>query len=187
MAASEQLKQLVSQLPNPDINGMYTETVDKAKLEKASDAEKEQLLAPVKIDKQKIEQITAEIARGGKENVLGLIDMLAEPGSDADVKPHYALHCVANYALRSRDEKARRDFAEVLAGQLAGNRSKYIRGYLCQELQWAGRKEAVPALAALLADEELVDAAAMALVAIQDGAADAFAPRCPAPRAAAGW
>jgi HEAT repeat protein len=60
----------------------------------------------------------------------------------------------------------------VLAGQLTSDRSKYIRGYLCQELQWAGRQEVCPALGRLLLDEELADPAAMALVAIKEGAAE---------------
>jgi len=152
MAASEQLKLLVGQMPDPDVRGMYC----------------------TDIDKEKIEKTTAEIAKGGKQNILGVIDMLAEPGSDADVKPHYALHCLANYVLQQGDEKARSEFAEALASQLSGDRPKYVRGYLCQELQWAGRKEAVPALAALLTDEELADPAGMALVAIKDGAGEAL-------------
>jgi len=124
------------------------------------------------IDKEKIEKTIAEIHQGGRENVLGIIDMLGEPGSDQDVKPHYALHCLANYVLIIKDENARRQFSETLASQLGGDRSTYIRGYLCQELQCAGRKEATAALGKLLLDEELVEPATMALVAIQDGAAE---------------
>jgi HEAT repeat protein len=150
MAASEQLKNLVDQMPKADARGMYCTDIDKGQIEKA----------------------IAEISKGGKENVLGIIDMLGEPGSEQDVKPHYALHVLGNYALQTKDEKARQEFAAALASQLSSERSKYIRGYLCQELQWAGHKEAVPALAKLLTDEELVDAAAMALVAIKDGSAE---------------
>ena len=152
MAVSEQLKTLVAQMPDADGRGMYC----------------------TDIDKDKIEKVVAQIHQGGKDYVLGLIEMLGEPGSDEDVKPHYALQCLANHVLRSRDEQARRDFAAVLAGQLGSDRSKYVRGYLCQELQWAGRREACPALGKLLDDEELVAPAAMALVAIRDGAAEQF-------------
>jgi HEAT repeat protein len=116
----------------------------------------------------------AEIQRGGRENILGLIEMLGLPGSDPDVKPHYALHCVGNLTLQRRDEPARREFAETLAGQLQSDRPKHVRSYLCQELQWAGRKEACPALGSLLADDELVDPAAAALLAIRDGAVEQF-------------
>jgi hypothetical protein len=150
MPVSEQLKALVDQMPNPDGRGMYC----------------------TDIDKEKIEAAIAEIHKGGKDNVLGIIDMLGEPGSDQDVKPHYALHCLINHVLVIKDEKARKEYCDVLAGQLVGDRSKYIRGYLCQELQWAGRKEVCPALGKLLLDEDLADPAAMALVAIKDGAAE---------------
>jgi hypothetical protein len=68
MAVSEQLKTLVDEMPNPDGRGMYCTDIDKEKIEKA----------------------IAQIHQAGKENVLGLIDMLGEPGSDQDVKPHYA-------------------------------------------------------------------------------------------------
>ncbi|MGA2258809.1 MAG: HEAT repeat domain-containing protein [Thermoguttaceae bacterium] len=152
MAVSEQLKTLVAQMPNADGRGMYCTDIDKDKTEKA----------------------IAQIHEGGRDNVLGLIDMLGKPGSDQDVKPHYALQCLANYVLQSRDEQARRDFAEVLAAQLGSDRSKYVRGYLYQELQWAGRREACPALGKLLCDEDLSEPASMALVAIRDGAADQF-------------
>ncbi len=158
MAASEILKSLVDQMPNADARGMYC----------------------TDIDKEKIERAIAEIHRGGRENILGVIELLDEAGSDRDVKPHYALQCLANHVLRLADENARRQFAETLASQLASDRSKYVRGYLCQELQWAGRGEVVPALATLLADEDLVDAAAMALVAIKDGAAEVLRAALPA-------
>ena len=102
MAVSEQLKTLVDQMPNADGRGMYCTDIDKEKIEKA----------------------IAQIHQGGKENVLGLIDMLGGPGSDQDVKPHYALQCLANHVLQSRDEQARREFAEVLAGQLGSERSE---------------------------------------------------------------
>jgi HEAT repeat protein len=152
MAISEQLRTLVEAMPNPDGRGMYCTDIDKDKIEKA----------------------IAQIHQGGKENVLGLIKMLGEPGSDQDVKPHYALRCLANYVLQNRDEQARSGFAEALASQLTSDTSKYIRGYLCQELQWAGRREACPALGKLLGDEELVAPASMALVAIRDGAVEQF-------------
>lgn len=149
MTVSEKLKALVAQMPDPDDRGMYTEN----------------------IDKEKIERAVAAICEGGREYVLGLVDMLGEPGSDEDVKPHYALHCVANHVLVVKDEEARRELSESLASALDGDRSNYVKSFLCQELQWAGRKEATPALGRLLLDEELVEPATAALVAIRDGAA----------------
>ena len=61
-----------------------------------------------------------------------------------------------------------------MASQLGGDRSGDVKGFLCQELQWAGHKESAPALGKLLLDEELVEPASMALVAIGEGAAEQF-------------
>jgi len=152
MAISEKLKALVDQMPNPDGRGMYT----------------------TDIDKEKIERAVAEIHQGGRDNILGLIEMLVPPGEGDDVKAHYALHCLGNHVLKIKDENARRQFSETLASQLGGDRPKPVQAYLCQELQWAGRREAAAALGKLLTDEELSAPAAMALVAIRDGAAEQF-------------
>lgn len=150
MAATEQLKALVAQMPNPDDRQMFTQN----------------------IDKDKIEQAIAQIQQGGRDAILGVIDMLDTPGSVADVKPHYALHCLGNRALITKNEKDRREFCQTLAAELDSNRSVYIKSFLCQELQWAGRKESTAALGKLLLNEDLVEPATMALVAIKDGAAD---------------
>lgn len=152
MPASDTLKQLVDQMPDPDNRGMYTTNIDKGK----------------------IEQAIAEIHQGGRENVLGLIDLLGEPGSAEDVKPRYALHCLANHVLVAKDEAGRKALCEALAGQLGGDRPVHIQAYLCQELGWAGRSESVSALGKLLASEELSGPASMALVAIGEGAAAQF-------------
>jgi hypothetical protein len=148
MPVSEKLKSLVEQLPPADARGMYD----------------------TDIDKDKIDKVFAEICQGGVQNVLGLVEMLAAPGSAQDVKPHYALHGVLNHVLVTKNEAARKEFCAALAGQLAGDRSLYVRGYLCQELQWAGHEEAVPALGKLLLDEDLAEPAKMALVVIGTGA-----------------
>ena len=150
MAVSEQLKALVDQMPNPDGRGMFTENIDKEKIEKA----------------------IAAIHAGGRDNVRGLVEMLGEPGSDQDLKPHYALHVLANHTVIIHDEDGRRALCEVLAEGLSGNSTPYVKAFLCQTLQWFGHRESVAALGKLLTDEELCDPAAMALVAIGDGAAE---------------
>jgi len=153
MPITQRLIGLVDQMPNPDSRGMYTADIDKAKIEAAA----------------------AEIFRGGREDLLGLVEMLGEPGSEENVKPHYALHCVVNHVLVIGDRKARGEMCAVLASQLGNQElSTYNKAYLCQELQWAGGKEAVAALGKLLLDEELVEPATMALTAIREGAAEQF-------------
>jgi len=152
MAVSEKLKALVDQMPNPDGRGMFTENIDKDKIDKA----------------------IALIHEGGRENIEGLVEMLGEPGSKENVKPPYALHCLANHVLVIQDENARRQLAETLAAKLDSDLSTYNKAFLCQELQWAGRRECTAALGKLLLDEELVEPASLALVAIRDGAAEQF-------------
>jgi len=160
MAVSEKLKALVDQLPDPDDRGTLT----------------------TDIDKQKVEDVVAQIHEGGRENVLGLIEMLGEPGSEENVKPHYALHCLANHVLVVKDEPGRRELCEAMAARLGGDLSTYNKAFLCQELQWAGGREATAALGKLLLDEALVEPAAMALVAIRDGAAEPFRTALPKAR-----
>ncbi len=99
---------------------------------------------------------------------------MVPPGEGDDTKAHYALHCVGNHVLKIKDEKARQEFSETLAAQLGGQRPKPVQAYLCQELQWAGRREATEALGKLLTDADLCEPAALALVAIHDGAAEQF-------------
>ncbi len=145
MASAEQLQSLVAQMPDPDRRGMYTEN----------------------IDKQKIEAAVAELAKDGKENVQGLIKLLGKPGSVENAKPHYALYCVVNFALIQHNEPLRKEICEALAAQLLNkDLPPAQRVYLCQELQWAGRDEACAALGQVLLDEDLTDAAATALTAI---------------------
>lgn len=152
MPASEQLKALVQQIPDPDKNGTY-----------------------VNLDKEKIEQIEKVALRlheGGRGSVLGLIDMLAEPGAGDDVRAHFALHLLAVRVTGLGDDKARSEFARAVASQVASTRPKAVRKYLIEQLQVAGGKEVVETLGKALLDPELCDPAARALAAIRDGAAD---------------
>jgi hypothetical protein len=149
MPVSDNLKKLVDDLPKPDGAGMYCDNPNK----------------------EKIETAVAAIQKGGRESYIGLIDMLL-PQGQGDGKAHYALHCVGNYTLIIKDENARKEFSQALADQLGSDRTKEVKAYLCQELQWAGHGEAAPALGKLLNDQDLSAAAAMALVGIRDGAAE---------------
>lgn len=141
----EKLAELVAQMPDPDDRGMYCTNIDKSKIENA----------------------IAKIHEGGRENILGIIDMLVEPGKGDDVKAHYALHCLGLHVCNKADETARRHFGEALASQLGGDRPKGVQSYLIQELQSFGGKEAVDKLAALAGDKELAQSVAMALEAIR--------------------
>jgi hypothetical protein len=148
--SSVSVAELVSKLPDPDENGLLSN-----------------------IDKESVENVIAEIHKAGRDGIVGLIDMLVEPGKADDVKPRYAIHCLAVYVCKLKDKKHRRAFAEILAsqlvalaaGQLDRDRPKQIKGYLIRQLQVAGGEEVAGALGKFLLDEELCEYAAPALVA----------------------
>lgn len=148
--ASPELVELLDRMPEPDERGMFCTGIDKDKIEKA----------------------IADIHKGGRKNVLAIINMLAPPGKADDVKAHYALHCLAVYVCKLKDDKQRRTFTTTLASQLGGDRPKAVQKYLIRQLQTAGGKEVIRSLGQMLLDEELCEPAAQALVAIGDGAAD---------------
>jgi hypothetical protein len=151
MAISQELKTLVAQLPDADGSGRYTEN----------------------IDKEAIEKTIAAIHEGGAAFVAGLVEMLDQPGTQENLKPHYALHCLANHVLVVRDEPARAALVGVLCEKLGdAELALHNKEFLCQTLQWAGRQEACAALGRCLHDEGLVEAAAMALVAIRQGSVE---------------
>ncbi len=144
------LVELVNKMPDPDQRGMYC----------------------TEIDKDKIEGAIRNTLRGGRENILGVIDMLVEPGKGDDVKAHYALHCMALHVCKQDSNRPRRRFSRTLASQIGGDRPKEVQKYLIHELQVAGGREAVESLGNVLTDEDLCEPAAQALVSIGDGAAE---------------
>ena len=148
MKPSPKLKSLLDQMPGPDNRGIIAD-----------------------IDKDKMEKTIAELHQQGREGVLGLIEMLVEPGAGDDIKPHHALHCLAVYVTRL-DEAARSEFARTVASQLGGGRPKGVQAYLIQELQVAGGPEVAAALGKALLHEALCEPAARALVSIGAGAAE---------------
>lgn len=142
------LAELIERLPDPDERGLLSN-----------------------IDAGTVDSVISQIYEGGRKSLRALIDMLVEPGQGDDVKPRYALHCLAVRMCRPEEEKSRRVFAQTLASQLGGKKPKSVQKYLIQQLQVAGGKEVAAALGKMLQDEELYEPAAQALVAIGDGAA----------------
>lgn len=147
---SSALVALVNKMPDPDQRGRYC----------------------TDIDKEKIERAIKNIHKGGRDNIIGVIDMLVEPEKGGDVKARYALHCLALHVCKLKNERSRRRFARTLASQIGGDRPKEVQKYLVRELQIAGGREVVEKLGELLVDEELCESAAQALTAIGDGAAE---------------
>lgn len=143
------LRELVNSLPDPDEQGLLSN-----------------------IDKEIVDNVILKIHKSGRRGLIALIDMLVEPGKADDVKPRYALHCLAVHVCKLNEERPRRAFAKVLASQLGGDRPKAVQKYLIQQLQVAGGEEVASALGQVLLDEQLCESAAQALVAIGEGAAE---------------
>ena len=146
---SSALAAIINRLPDPDERGLLSN-----------------------IDKETVDSVVSQIYEGGRKSLRALIGMLVESGRGDDVKPRYALHCLAVHMCKPDEEKARRAFTRTLAMQLGGDRPKSVQKYLIRQLQVVGGKEVVPALGKMLEDEELYEPAAQALVAIGDGAAE---------------
>jgi len=152
MPNPEEIKTLVSQIADPNKNGTY------ANLNQA--------------DIEQMDKVIAQLASGGRDAVLGLIDLLVEPGKGDDAKAHFALHLWAIQVTQKGNEQARAEFARAVASQIGSARPKGVQTYLIQELQLVGDKEATEALGKALLDPDLCDAAARALAAIGEGAAE---------------
>lgn len=152
MAAPPSIAERIAQIPKPDPDGRYA----------SLDAEQA----------DRIRRVAAELAQDARRSASALIEILAQPGRDHDVKARFALHLLAVAVTQPGGEKARAEFAETLAGQLGTDRPKAVQAYLIEQLQLAGTPAAGPGLGKLLLDPDLHDPAARALAAIGHGAAE---------------
>lgn len=153
MPATPELKALVERVPDHDKGGSYVNLTPELG--------------------EAMRKLAAEILEGGRDNVLGLVEMLHEPKEGEplkDIKPRYALHMAVVHATGLGDDKVRSEVALALASQLGGDRPKPIQKFIIQEIQVCGGKEVTETLGKLLLDPELCDDAARALAAIKDGA-----------------
>src|SRR5258706_15039968 len=151
MITQDKLAEIVGQIPELDKRGTFT--------------------GPTWDDAIKI--FDAVLA-GGKESVVGVVAMLKDLDDGSDYKARYVLHGLAQYLGRPGKEAARATFAEALASQLGGDRGKSVQGYVARQLHVAGAKEAAPALGKMLADPDVSEYAAQALLAIRAGAVEEF-------------
>ena len=106
------------------------------------------------------------ILAAGKEGVVAVIGMLKAVDDGSDYKARYVLHALAQLVGRPGKEAARTIVAEALAAQ--------PNGYCARQLQVCGTKNQAPALGKMLADPEICEYAAQALLAIREGAVEEF-------------
>jgi hypothetical protein len=130
--------------------------------------------APGSVDAEATGKILTSILAGGKEAVVGLVELIDEPGKKNDSKARYALHALAVRVGAAKDEPQRRAFGEALASTLGGARPRAVQAFVLRELQVVGGPEAADALGKVLLDEELCEPATQALLAIKKGAVEQF-------------
>lgn len=152
-STSSKWEQLIARMPRPDPEEKILKNVEEGQVEK----------------------IAAELYVGGREAVVALVDMLTEPGGERNDSPvRHALHALVIHAGGLGDEH-RRTVAGALASTLSGHqRSAGVREFVIRQLQLCGGPEVAPAIGKLLSDEQLYQDAAMALLAVRDGAAEQF-------------
>jgi HEAT repeat protein len=120
------------------------------------------------------DDIHAAILDGGRDSLLELIALVHDPNDrgPGDFRAEYVLHGLAVHVGRPGKEKQRKMLADTLASQLGSRKvPKAVQGFLIRELQVVGDARAVRILGKMLADEELCEYAAQALVAIGPDAA----------------
>jgi HEAT repeat protein len=125
-------------------------------------------------DKDAMEKLLAELRTGGRESYLALLGMLVENDPAKDSKVRHALGALAIQSGSWKDDE-RRALADAMIFALGGDRPKEVQSFIIRQVQVCGTKHVAPVLGKLLADEALVAAAAAALLAIGEGAAEQFA------------
>ena len=159
MAPSAELKKLVNQMPE----------LDRVKTKDNKVRITGKLTGPLWDDAEKIYD---KILKGGRDSIIGVIDMLAEIDDGKDYKARYVLHAIAAYVCRPGKEKHRTAVIEAVASQIGTDRPKAIQRFLVRQLQVCGDGRATAALGKQLLDKDLYETAAAALVAIGKGAAE---------------
>lgn len=151
MIGTERLKELVGKFPTP--------------------AAKDGKLAEV--DKQAADEAVAELVAGGREAVVGLVELLVPASKGGDSQVRHALHALVIHVGGVKGEK-RKTVAEALASTLNGDRPADVKGFVLRQLQLIGGEEVVASVGKLLTDDALGDEAATTLLAVRTGAAEQF-------------
>lgn len=122
-------------------------------------------------DKAAMDAALAELVRGGREAVTGLVTLLGRSG---DNRIRHALHALATHVCGLKDEAKRREFAAALGETVGGKVSPEVRQFVVRTLQFVGGPEVASVLGGQLLDPTCGEDAVLALVAIRTGAAEQF-------------
>jgi hypothetical protein len=151
MRASDKAAGLIDRLPGPDSRSVKGDA-----------------------GKAEMERGLIEIVKGGRDRVVEVVDLLVPPSKGDDGKARYALGALAVLVCQPAHRKHRAVFAEALASALEKDRPAEVKAFIVRQIQTAGGKNVTAALGKLLADRDLCEPAAQALLAIRHGAAEQF-------------
>jgi len=116
-------------------------------------------------------KLIGDLSTTGEEGVLALTAMLNPPGTGSNAKVEYALRGLSYYVMVKGEESVRSAVAQGYLKALDRATDREVKATIIRELQIVGQDESVPALAALLGNDELSGPAARALVNINTPAA----------------
>ena len=135
-------------------------------------------------DANEAEWVSYQLIQAGDGAIGSLCDRLLPPGGD-DAAVRFAVNGLAKYVSTGLREADRELVANSFVQAIRRQTDADTKAFLIRQLEVAGGDESVPSLGAYLANEDLCDPAASALVAIgtQD-AADALAAVLPDARGA---
>jgi HEAT repeat protein len=97
--------------------------------------------------------------------------MIKEVDDGQDFKARYVLHGLSIYTGLPDKKEQKALVAAAIASRIGGDKPKQTQKYLVHELQVCGDKAAAPLLGKCLADDDLFEAAATALLAIDPAVA----------------
>jgi len=113
-------------------------------------------------------QVLKDLVAMGDDGIVAVAKELVEPKAGEvakDAGARMALHGMAVYVTRPGAEKERAAYVKKTLSLLDSDRPAAIKKFLVEQLQIAGRDEAVLGLAGCLKDKELAESARQALEA----------------------
>jgi len=119
-------------------------------------------------------QAFKDLVAMGDGGVVAVAGQLTEPKvgeAVRDAGARIALHGMAVQVSRPGAEKERAAFVKPVVRLLEGDRPAFFKRFLIEQLQIAGRDDAVPVLAVLLRDKDVAESARQALEANRTDAA----------------
>ncbi len=124
------------------------------------------------VDKKATDAAVKQLLKNPEQSVAGLIDLLAQ--KENDVRIQHVLHAMVMDAGDKKNQQVRKVVAKALGRTLDSDLPKPVQKFVVRQLQLIGDESQVEPIGRLLAEKELTEPAAQALLAIKTNAADQF-------------